>query len=131
MKVTDTNLCVHCHDRIQTRDHLFVECKYTERLWLDINEHLFEHLQITLNNCNIYLGVLNHDDYYMINYIILQAKYFLYTSKCKNKIPSFESFMSILKIKYEIENIAVKKTAKYEKFDAKWQKIEQKVKLAL
>ena len=78
-------------------------------------------------NCIVFCNRLeqNQDNYLLVNYLILLAKYFIFKEKCKNRIPVISGFKSYVKDKQLIEDVIASMKQKQNDFNKKWQLNQQ------
>ena len=127
MKLSDTDKCTFCKEEIETIEHLLVSCKYTSEFWNQITEWLkVKNIYEELNELAILFGILNSDDFKLINHIILIAKETIYKCRNKNLKPSFTLFLSRLRHIHEIEKTIAqgKGASETEQFICKWEKLD-------
>lgn len=96
-KYVDLNpKCSFCESVDETLLHLFVECGKTKLFLYGLNHFLFEKLKnpYSLTAKDIIIGYENSDKSfeYMVNFFILQAKFFIHKQKWQKKLPCFKSF---------------------------------------
>ena len=99
-KIAPTVLCDFCSMQEENNAHLFWDCIYSQEFWSHIRIFLNDNImQVDISYLNISFGILNSNSMKneMINYIILLAKYYIYSSKYKQQKPNFEGFKNILK----------------------------------
>ena len=82
-KITNSSLCDFCNMHEETIIHLFWECQISRFFWNRIEDFLeTKGLNVAVNYEIISLGMplLKHDNI-IINFILILAKYFIFTSK--------------------------------------------------
>ena len=81
MKIAQNNICIHCNRKIETLEHIFLDCSVSKRFK---NE-----LDLFINANKIFKGYKDTNGYYwitcnhpnnIINYLNLVAKWYL--SRC-------------------------------------------------
>lgn len=90
----DANSCVFCED-IETTEHLFFHCTFTDALWSDIHDWLQSSIPLVpfVKNDIIYGIILQNKDLdFLLNNILILCKFYIH--KCKYKIinPVFSMF---------------------------------------
>ena len=105
------NLCSFCKNEIETYSHLFWECLYVQRLWLDMIEQLD---LIEIRNVDwkiIFVGLAGRSYRVMYcNAIIFLLKYNIYSFRTKGILPSVRKvYKIILDYEEEEKKIAVNK----------------------
>lgn len=96
-------LCSFCHHTEETINHMFWDCTHSQGFWQDLNLLLNRKLntQIKFKTEYILFGCL--DDIvsikktYIINFIILLAKFHIHTSKYSKQKPNLTVFLAYLK----------------------------------
>ncbi|CDQ98504.1 unnamed protein product, partial [Oncorhynchus mykiss] len=88
--------CSFCNDHLETVLHLFWHCIHVRKLWQDISRFIIEHIyeDVTLLWRDVMLGVFTYDrnklkHFYVINFIILLAKFHIHKCKFTNKKTHF------------------------------------------
>ena len=56
----------------------------------------------------------------VMDYILLVAKFFVYSCTFKDSIPTLENFVQVLKFRYKIEKNAATRSSKIVGFEQKW-----------
>ena len=103
-KDIDVN-CSFCAVLPETVCHLFWHCPYVKRLWQDICVFVIDHIyaDFSLYWKDILFGVSNYDrnkksEFYIINLIILLAKFYIHKCKFTKNKPIYLVFEKELKI---------------------------------
>ena len=123
-KIIGSNLCDFCVMHQETLTHLFYECPYVQEFWGQIKRYLEEKgIVFELSLKNILLGTQNGDK--LSNFIILCAKYYIYTCKLNNKVPNVVQFKNVLNERKQVEKIIAIKNDKLEKHNKKWSKFPE------
>ena len=110
-KIVDSNLCDFCNNTIETIEHLFYDCHYSQILWNNISKYLNDkNIKVTFHRKKALLGITKMTQYSkQLNFIIITAKYFIFKMKYKKMIPMFNIFKHYLNMKLNIEKeIAIK-----------------------
>lgn len=124
-----SNLCDFCFMSIDSITHMFWECPIIQAFWRDVECDLERKLStnIDLNLENIlFCNRQNHEQNsryksFIINYIILSAKYFIFKCKCNSDNPNLAKFKHVIKTNEKIEEtIALTKNKMYQ-HNRKWQ----------
>jgi hypothetical protein len=80
MKVTDTNKCSHCTDKVDFIEHFFFDCPLVFTFWKSVEQFILLHLDIAINldlsmvlfgNFDNFIGMT---DRLKVNHILLIAK---------------------------------------------------------
>ena len=102
-----SSACNHCGS-VDTITHYFVECQAVSKLWESIEVWLNNTLQvdqnITLDRFDIMLGKLNQKEHKnVINFVVMQAKWFIYCKKLNGNEIVFKEFIQKLMYRLQIE----------------------------
>ena len=98
-KIALTVLCDFCSMQEENNAHLYWDCIHSQQFWSHVRILLNGHyMQVDISYLNISFGMLNRNSMKneMVNFIILLAKYYIYTSKYKQQKPNFEGFKNRL-----------------------------------
>ena len=71
------------------------------------------------NRCNILED--SETNSWIVNYLILLAKYFIFRSKCLSQIPFITVFHTYVKDRMMVEDVIATMNNKLNKYTAKWQ----------
>ncbi len=123
-KIKESDLCVECA-LPDTIEHYFYECNISIMFWRNlerwINTVLDVHIQLTI--CDVLLGIPNPGGdqvLFLINYCILNGKWYIYRQKLHEKIVFFPVFLSELKYNLEVEKYTMTKECQLDTFLDKW-----------
>jgi hypothetical protein len=114
--------CIFCKEQTETLNHLFIECKELKVLWENVKMHLLRPYGInSLENIDILLGFNRNDKINdVVNHIILETKYYIYTCSIKEEMPIYRRLKYRIKMTESIErNIALRKK-KMDRHSYKW-----------
>ena len=116
----DDNLCEYCRQNPETIHHLFVHCNTVIIFWRELEAWLINNfnLRISLNDKNILFSY--EQKHKLINYILLLAKYYVYSNKFSGRRLNIESFKSILHRKYKSEKYLANLNNNFATFLRKW-----------
>ena len=125
-KVTnvDSPLSNFCEKELETIEHLFFHCTKMCTFWGDLKV-LLNSLNITvrLHIKAVLFGILDKENMSgLVNYILLESKYFTYRCKLNNHSLCITMLVDKLK-KFETERLSEKKKTKKNKIhfhDKKW-----------
>ena len=115
-KITDSNLCRLCGNDVENLLHMFWECIFTQRFWIDTNEYLYRKLNITLNKEEVFFGMNNM----VSNTIIVNAKKYIYNTFVKDGKPKLEIFLHSLSHVIQIEYNIYKRKKNVSEWQRKW-----------
>ena len=106
MRMVDSPVCNAC-DEIDNHIHFFAECSYVKTFWENLFSWLNQNLgsSLTVDVKLIILGAQEDDDNFtVLNYILLLAKYWIHTKRMKDDhVLNLLSFKALLKYKLKIE----------------------------
>lgn len=90
----EQNNCIFCDSEIETTEHLFYQCMYTNTFWEDFVDWLSTKIQLqqdTFTLDNIIFGVILKDSQaeYDLNNLLLLKKYLIHSCKWKKVKPIF------------------------------------------
>ena len=106
-KLKISNICDFCNSYIETSKHLFWECGHSQHFWNELSTFLkSKNIEINFSYELISFGFIKHNktpNAKVKNYILLCAKYFIFLTKCHEKIPMFKRFKNYLYNQIDIE----------------------------
>ena len=132
--LTDNDKCDFCKEHVDSVEHYLWECSISKQFWHELQiwlQNIFQNT-FTLTFENVLLGHTyeNQNNFNLIiNYITLNAKYFVHCCKWTKKIPSLPSFKYVLKQKELIERNIALSLSKLEKHMKKWEKVKESLSL--
>ena len=121
VNISETNLCSLCNKSEETIEHLFWDCLVTRGFIADLTHFILED-KVTLSK-NDFLFGLQGNVGVRFNFIILYAKYYIFSSKCKDGALSLNSFKSMLNFYRSVEHYIYVKNNKFISFDNRWKNI--------
>jgi len=89
---------------------MFWECQYIQTFWTAFTSQILEPLNIT-KNVNfqniVWCNKLEDSETnsWIVNYLILLAKYFIFKSKCLSQIPVIAVFITYVKDRMMVEDV--------------------------
>ena len=120
--LSDSDRCTFCSVDTETISHLFWECPFTRRFLVEVQRYVLKD-EVALTFNNFIFGIPN-GNFSTLNSVILYAKYYIFTTRCKNGILSLTLFQKVLKHYYEIEEIIYSKQDKFTMFLDKWRRVQ-------
>ena len=105
-KLVSSSLCEFCQIEIETVSHVFWECMYVQTFWMQLKDCLNANgIEINITFKTTTFGILERyaNENRLNNFMILQAKYFIFINKCKKSLPSWQAFKSYMKNRMNIE----------------------------
>ena len=125
-KKVDSPLCYFCGKELETLEHLFFCCPKVHVFWNEVAVMLNSH-GITFKSLDIkdilfgFFDARNHDSGgSLLNYIVLESKYFIYRTKLNKTSLSLKSFFERIKNTFQIERFIATKNNKLEIHQNKW-----------
>ena len=124
--ISNTSLCDFCTMFVETNKHLFWECQFSRAFWTDLEVFLTEkQLTVRLDYKIISLGYTEwSSSSYLLNFIIIYAKYFIFKNKYSNTIPLFSNFRNYLRYIQNIEHVIATAKDKLTLHNEKWVKLQ-------
>ena len=123
--VTDDNKCSFCGIIKDSIDHMFWKCTQVQQFWNRLTELIAEKCitaqNIRLTESFVLLGydiTIKTDAIFY--FIILFAKYYLYTCKLERSLPQVTVFLRKLKNRYKIEEYISYLNFDHMNFSVKW-----------
>ena len=124
-KENTTSCCEHCNqNEIDTISHYFVYCQKINSLWTTLETWCNTRIQepyIKLNCEDIILGTSCPGKYNeLINFVILQMKWFIYCKKLNKEEATFREFLHVLDNRLNIEKYILTVNGKQNLFERKF-----------
>ena len=76
-----------------------------------------------LNEIDVILGLLDYQNS-KYNFVILQAKYYIYKCKQDQRKPNYKTFVNILKTCKDSENVIAVKNKRVEIWNNRWKNVK-------
>ena len=120
-KILSSNLCDFCNSYVETLNHMYWECTYTQIFWNELKLYLTTAgIEITFNLEKITFGLNEGPHKTVKNFITMNAKYFIYINKYSRTIPNINNFIRYLKHNIEIEKVIAMQNDKLDIFNELW-----------
>ena len=123
--IKDHNKCSFCKTHPETLRHLFWDCDIVTTFWHDLQNWLMGEcahiVNLNLTIKDVILGVQNKqraDE--ILNFILLRAKSFIYSTKCSNSSPQIHAFKKYLLSHYNTEKYSAFSNCLWDKFNKRW-----------
>ena len=125
MKLSQTDMCSFCGDEVESIEHLFVDCEFSEQLWDQVNVMLSNRTgkEINLSKLEKLFGIIREND--AINHIIMLVKKHIYYKKMTNSKPNIVDYIIYMKGIISVEHYIAKLQGKEEKCTEKWSTFRQ------
>ena len=122
-KIVESPFCEWCGGLLQTIPHLFWKCERVQKLWKYIINLTTEISEYEWNLGSILRNSVHAKPTHGMNQLILICKYFIFQSKCLNKIPNIQGMINIIKDHYLIQRYNVKIMNSVDKIASKWEPV--------
>lgn len=121
MKIINYDYCERCKSETENLYHMLFDCELIKGFWKDLENFwkLHTHESIQLNLKVIFVGYLEERKY-LLNYIILLSKSYIYKERLQQRIPSIQGAIAHFQIKYETEKLIAKRNGREKSFDSRW-----------
>ena len=111
--VVESPNCTFCRETTESVEHVLFFCRITSNFW--------KHVLSWLRDNGVHVGITNEPELFfgkfdvavdiLINHILLLGKYYIYSRKCQNSLPTHRGFIVRTKRVSNIElHIAKEKT---------------------
>ena len=125
MGVVDDTRCNFCNNQRDSIEHIFWKCDCIRRFWNKLETLLRDKCKTVFNVHFTENLVLFGVDNYMktdsvFDFIILQAKQFIYKCRFDKRLPTLSSFVHQLTFRYKIEEYNAKSICEISKFNLNW-----------
>ena len=120
-KLIDTKLCSFFNQEDEPVIHLFANCSKSKTLWNSLKKFFKETINLpSLTPQSAICGFLQTDQelFFILNYLLLLFKYYLYDSRCSKTI-SFEAVKINIKKTYILKKIFPNMMKKRKYFSSK------------
>ena len=129
-RLVDSKACQACgmEDNLQ---HFFTSCNYVKQFWITLKLWLLEGLncEIPIQEKDIIFGTeVTDDTSIVINYILLHAKYYIYTHRLQNNhLLTISTFKALLQYNLKLEQMisSAKASGKFDKFLPLYEYLQQ------
>jgi len=117
-------LCYFCGEEIETLEHFFFFRERVRTFWKELNT-ILKSQKITSSSFDVkdvIFGLFHpENNSILVNYIILESKYFIYRSKLKKTSLSTPILLTRCKKTYQIERFIARKNNKLYLHNKKWE----------
>ena len=126
-QLVSSTLCNFCNMEIETIAHLFWECIHVQEFWTSVSRFLQQCQRISdVNFKTIVFGLchkVSNKSIQVINFILFQAKYFIFLSTYRTTIPKLGHFQRYLSYRIRIEKEIALIHDKLDLFENKWKTV--------
>ena len=96
-KLVTSTLCDFCNEAIDSIEHRYIYCNITQEFWRQLNYWIQTEYKIECTINNIHSIITNiYNDLPLVETIMLNAKYYLYSCFLKQTMPNIEHFKHVL-----------------------------------
>ena len=116
--------CSLCEKENEFLEHILISCNYAREFWAEVIKWLCK-LKVNISNLNNrenLFGVSNCEDEIFLNHVLLVAKQYLYSCRCKNTSALIKVFKARLRKIETLELEVAKSKSKLPDYTAKWDK---------
>ena len=114
-RIADSPLCYFCNKEFERLEQFFFQCKIVSSFWNELNSilKLQKMISAPLESKDISFGIVHAiSNSVLINYIIIEGKFFIYRSKLDKFPLSTSLFLEKCKRTYEIERYITRRNKK-------------------
>ena len=118
--------CTFCQEAAESVEHLFFSCKISSDFWKHVLSWLRDNnvLVGTMDESDLIFGKFNIvNDFILINHILLLGKYYIYSRRCLNSVPTLRGFIARTRCVYNIELHIAREKNKLLAHFKKWKKL--------
>ena len=123
IKLLDTSLCTFCGEYEESLEHLFLHCRFSKNLWMQIVSWLndLNIAIIEIKDNEIMLGYTNESPHWiLLNHILIIGKQIIYSSRLTKSKPLLSQFIVKLKHIERIEYYIAKRRDRISFHEKKW-----------
>ena len=95
--LVDSPNCTFCQEDAESIEHLLFSCRISSKFWKHVLSWLKDNdicIEM-LNETDLIFGKLEiKEDFILINHILLLGKYYIYSKKCQNSLPTIQGFIA-------------------------------------
>ena len=105
-KIKESNRCTFCESFPESIQHLFWECEPVKKLWNALVKwfkYTFE-IRLQIDYVTMLFNGVNKHPKQMLNTTVLIVKYYIYSCKCQEIIPTFIPLLGKINEYYFAEN---------------------------
>ena len=79
-----------CQEVVESVEHLLFSCKISSDFWIHVMSKLRDNVLVgTIDKSDLIFGKFNIvNDFILINHILLLGKYYIYSRRCLNSVPT-------------------------------------------
>ena len=94
-----------CEKEDESLEHVLISCKYAKSFWAEVIKWLCD-IKVKISNFRnreIMLRIPNCENELFVNHVLLTAKQYLYSCRCKTNLPLITVFKAKLRIIHNLE----------------------------
>ena len=120
--IKNTTICSFCKTQEETLRYLFIECKFVQHIWNDLQTLLNESFS---DDEKLFGKYRNIDDktHDLISHITIIVKQSIHTSRLECSSPSFQSVKAKIRSIESLERHIAVKNSKLEQHNNKWKNV--------
>ena len=118
----DSNKCSFCNNAPETLQHIFYDCSKVRNLWGELEKWIFNKtgIHLSFNKNNVMFGMINNKISKIVNWLIINIKYYIYNTKIFKNSLNIKNIEDVLQHKFQIEKYIYLKNCEYDKFNENW-----------
>ena len=122
--IKDSTKCSFCKTQEETLSHLFIECKFVQPIWNDLQNLIKERLSHDEKLFGKYRNIddKSHD---LISHITIIVKQSIHNSRIECSLPSFERVKAKIVDVESLERHIALKNVKLDQHNKKWGKLSE------
>ena len=124
--LVESPCCTFCQEVVKSVEHLLFSCKISSVFWKHVLSWLRDNnvLVGTIDESDLIFGKFNIvNDFILINHIPLLGKYYIYSRRCLNSVPTLRGFIARTRRVYNIELHIAREKNKLLVHFKKWEKL--------
>ena len=120
--IKSNNYCTYCELVKETPLHLLAECKITKEIWVQVEQLCKEYSDenVNISPQTIITNKIHETSGHLFNFIALVVKSYLYTVRCKSKLPNIIEIRKYVEKLQRYEYYYAIKNNKIDKHCKKW-----------
>ena len=122
--MADLPSCTFCQTEIESIEHLLFSCRVSCSFWKHVLSWLRDYKISVKKEEDVIFGKFDiAEDFPLFNHILLLGKFYIYSRKYQNIIPSLQGFIARTRRIYNIELHIARKRDKLNNHFRKWEKL--------
>ena len=124
--MADSPSCAFCQTEVESVEHLLSSCRVSSSFWKHVLSSLRDY-NFSVDNLKeedvIFSKFDIAEDFLLFKHILLPGKFYIYSRKYQNSIPSLQGFIARTRRIYNIELHIARKRDKLNNHFRKWEKL--------